>query len=410
MKKIGKNPDLAAKILILLFSFLNVAYVLYRFKFYIGDFDLRWMEDAYFIRGFDPFLSISGDLVIDEVGKIPEYAGSMPWAYPMGCLLVFPYLPRETARIFGAVLFLILGASAGIMVWRRLENKNVITAFSLLAAWSAATTFMSGNYGGMCSLLIILSICIYKKHPIAAGILLSLSLVKPQVGGLFVLTYLLMGQWIVVFMAGAVCILCWGIASIVVKMSPIAMLTEIWTQSGSYQNVEINTGLFTFTRNLGLPNGVILISGAVVGIAIMIFCFFRLRPLMKEREDIVFLPFLPAAMLQPLWFFSHPFDIMTLSLPLLILLGYKRAPLFKSRIKEALFLSAITLQCMYGYLIWEKGAAKVLRLIGLSEFWSRDLALLASDLLYIVILLVLMKLLCCFKAKSSGQKKSDAEE
>lgn len=407
MKKIGKSPELLSRIIIMLFSFLNVAYVISRMKFYTGDFDLRWMEAAYFIRGYDPFLSISGGLTIDEIGLIPEYAGSMPWAYPMGCLLVFPFLPRATARICGAVLFLAVGAAAAVMVWRRLENKNVTTAFALLASWSTASTFMSGNYGGMCSLLIILSVCIYKKHPIGAGLLLALSLVKPQIGGLFVITYLLMGQWAVVAMAGAACILCWGIASLAVRMSPIDMLAEIWTQSGSYQNVEINTGLFTFMRNFGLGNGVILICGAVVGIGIMTFCYFRLKPLIKEKEEIVFLPFLPAAMLQPLWFFSHPFDLMTLALPLLILLGYKRERLFRSGIKEALLLSAVTVQCMYGYLIWEKGAAKVLRIVGLSQFWSRDLSLLASNILYIVILMVLMSILPRVFAKTKQEKKED---
>ena len=59
------------------------------------------------------------------------------------------------------------------------------------------------------------------------------------------------------------------------------------------------------------------------------------------------------------------------------------------------------------YLIWEKGAAKVLRIVGLSQFWSRDLSLLASNILYIVILMVLMSILPRVFAKTKQEKKED---
>lgn len=403
MNTLNKKRNIPAQILILVFSIANVAYVLYKLRIFTGDFDLRWMEGAYFIRGIDPFESISGGLALEGIGKIPSYAGSMPWAYTLGCLLVFPFFPLGVARVCSMVLYLILTGVAGVFVWRSMQCKNIVTVFSLLGTWAMASTFMLGNYGGLCCLLIIISMCIYQKHPVAAGILLGFALVKPQVGGLFVITYLLLGEWIVVATAAGLCIAGWAAAAIILRENPVAMLMQIWQQSGTYVKVDINTGLFTFMRNFGVGNGVILICGAVVGIALMTFCFIKLRPFFAKRSDIVFLPFLPAALLEPSWFFSHPFDTLTLALVPIILFGYSRRELLKNAAADIILTVGITLQCLYGYLIWEKGAVKLLRMIGLSEFWSRDLSLLCCNLLYIAILFVLVALIDRFIGVSVQQ-------
>lgn len=413
MNKLTNKRSIPAQILIMIFALANIAYVLYRFRIFKGDFDLRWMEDAYFIRRINPFDSISGGLVLDGIGKIPSYAGSMPWAYPLGCLLVFPFFPREIARICGVVLYLAVAAAAGILVWRKMQNKSVPVVFALIGTWAMASTFMLGNYGGLCCLLIIITMCIYRRHPVAAGLILSFALVKPQVGGLFVITYLLLGQWIVVAVAAALCIAAWVFASIWIGMDPVSMLLQIWQQSGTYENVEINTGLFTFLRNFGVGNGVILISSAVVGITIMTICFFRLRPVFQKRSEIVFLPFLPAILLEPSWFYSHPFDTLTLALIPVILFGYSRRDLLKNAVADAVLTVGITLQCMYGYIIWEKGAVKVLRMAGLSEFWSRDISLLCCNLIYIAILFILMHLMSSYTSDeciSADESCKNAEE
>ena len=378
MNKLTNKRSIPAQMLIMIFALANIAYVLYRFRIFKGDFDLRWMEDAYFIRRINPFDSISGGLVLDGIGKIPSYAGSMPWAYPLGCLLVFPFFPREIARICGVVLYLAVAAAAGILVWRKMQNKSVPVVFALIGTWAMASTFMLGNYGG-----------------------------------LFVITYLLLGQWIVVAVAAAVCIAAWVFASIWIGMDPVSMLLQIWQQSGTYENVEINTGLFTFLRNFGVGNGVILISSAVVGITIMTICFFRLRPVFQKRSEIVFLPFLPAILLEPSWFYSHPFDTLTLALIPVILFGYSRRDLLKNAVADAVLTVGITLQCMYGYIIWEKGAVKVLRMAGLSEFWSRDISLLCCNLIYIAILFILMHLMSSYTSDeciSADESCKNAEE
>lgn len=373
--------------------FMSSSYIFY-------DFRLRWQESAYVLNGINPFDSINGGVILPEIGQIDSVAGTMPWAYLIGNIMIPGYLPFNIALVYFIVFYVLSGAICAILLWRHSEEKEVsrLSVLAILSFWCVGYALALGNYGTACCFLIIISILIYERRgvqgKILAGIIMAIAMCKPQVCGLFLLTFILIGEFIVPIVCLSIVLVSYIAVAVMTHTSALTLLSQIFKQGVNYNNVNINDGLFTFLRNFNISNTVILLLSLCFGIAIYSFAFRKLRRINSKTSRLIC--FLPAAICSSFWFYRNPYESMTLLIPVVAIEGllYSRN-ISKSRM-YILMLSWIG--CVSGYLIFERFAYPLMYRIINNNYLSRDMALLMENSMYIVILIFLVNTLYNMKS------------
>ena len=386
-------------ILLLVFTSLQIIYNVFdtlknirtsEYVFY--DFRLRWQECAYVLRGINPFDSINGGKVLPELGKIDSVAGTMPWSYLLGNIMIPGFLPYKLALIYYNCFYVLSAVICFALLWKQTANNrfNKMAIISIPAFWCAWYAFRLGNYGTTCCFLVVVSILIYRRSlfwKIIAGVLLTIAMCKPQVAGLFFLTYLLMGEFVVPL----VCLCLVGISyiavSIITHTNAITLLSQILTQGTNYDNVNINNGLFTILRNFNISTTVILMLSLIFGIAFFIYGVKRLR----ENQENTFLCFLPAAICSSFWFYRNPYESMTLIIPVVIIALILATQHLTPTRGILLYFSLIG--CVAGYLVFEKYGYILFNHFLKNAYLARDIALLMEDIMYIAIMFIIINII-----------------
>lgn len=370
-------------ILILLLGF-NVIQILKVSSMY--DFKLRWQECAYVLKGVNPFDSISGLIVIDSIGKIDEVAGTVPWAYLLGNGLVAGFLDYPAAELYFRVMFILSAFICFGLLWKKYYDKTpIMTAalFSFWSLWAIARSWILGNYGAVCCFLIIISILIYKRNwqsKIIASILLAIAMCKPQIAGLFALTYLMIGEYAIVLIAALIDIFSWGIVAILTNTNPLNLLIQILYQGTGYNNITINDGIFTILRNFGISATVILALSAILGCALCLYAVYQIK---KHQIGDSIILFAPAAVLSCIWFYHHPYDNQVL-IVFIVGLAFLFNSKYDMRVREQVILYSAMLICLYGYLAFETKVCSLFFRFNIPDILAMDLAVLLEDIAYIL--------------------------
>lgn len=339
------------------------------------DFRFRWQECAYTLKGINPFDSILKNYVDPSIGKIDSVAGTVPWAFLLGNVMVFGFLPYNIAKCCYLFLFLILIILTSYIVMKYsygdMKHTFFISFCILVSSWGTKSSLLLGNYGAILCMMTIIAIYIRKKHPFISGILLAIASCKPQSIGLVIITMLLLHDFIPVFIAGIIDIASWIIVSVYTQSSPISLIRDIFRQGIGYGGVQINNGIFTILRNFGISNIVILFLGMILGISLTIYFARKI----KDKSQNETLAFIPALLLQTVWFYSHPYDLVTVSFVVIFIIKYfYNWPL----------LPIFTLHTVYGTFIWERLFSNILVFCGMENQLAADISFLVEDLIYIL--------------------------
>ena len=355
------------------------------------DFKLRWQECAYTLRGVNPFDSIFGQVVIPDIGRIDTVAGTMPWAYTIGNAMVAGWLDYETAAAYYNILYILSGIVCFALLLKEylksIQSKSlgILIVFSIFAFWALTYAFLLGNYGTTCCFLTIISMMLSKKGKPAkfvAGILLAISLCKPQISGLVFLTYLLTGEYMIVGVSGLLVLIGYVSTASLTKTSVITLLTQIFEQGTGYDSELINDGIFTFLRGAGVPTSVILLLSMTAGLALFAYGFARIRR--SDFGNDIFFLFTPASICSCIWFYHNPYDTIFLIIAILavgILIERQR---FTGGLVR-LIIAWIIL--MAGYTICEIFGFALLNRTMSNGYIAHDLSVLMEDILYILVYL-----------------------
>lgn len=203
----------------------------------------RWAECRWLMRGVNPMDVVRGHLhPAESVMALPKIAGAFPWAYLLGILLTFAFLPYPAAAVLSVLCILAATAAFSVLIYRFLYqySKNRPFAwfgvFFFLSSSTLTGTLYYGNYGFLCGFLIIASVLTAAEHPWLSGAFLMLASVKPQITLLFFLALFLERKWKPVIIGGAGVLVSWGLTSFLCKVSPLTMLRETFVQSTSYSD------------------------------------------------------------------------------------------------------------------------------------------------------------------------------
>lgn len=246
----------------------------------------RWAECRWLMQGIDPMDAVRGLVsTSDTAMQLPEIAGAFPWAYVLGIPLCFAFLPASAAWTLTLVSYIGIAAGLALAGYTFVLRK---TCCRLLAVWSVLfllaspifhASFLTGNYGFFCGLLLIAAVCIAPAHPVLAGVCLLFASVKPQLAALFYLALLLDHHWKPVLLGGLGTLGAWGIAAAACHTSPLMMLYDTFAQSTSMFDITYSFGLFTHTlpRTLGM-----FLSMAVCTLLMTLACLW----LRRKREAL----------------------------------------------------------------------------------------------------------------------------
>ncbi len=212
------------------------------------DLHKRWVEQRYVYNGQNPYYVV--ELVAAERAKQPlpkcirdnsidprigppyfRQGGYPPWAFITAALFVLP-IRFEFAIIYFALAN--VAALALIFAWAYQIGRShgklyaIFLGTASLAVLGNYNSLKFGNYGILVNGLLIVVYYLVERHkPVIAGIVYGLAALKPQISGLFAISFLVRRQWKSLLAASAYILLAsigtWALT----KTNPFEMLMQV---------------------------------------------------------------------------------------------------------------------------------------------------------------------------------------
>jgi hypothetical protein len=285
-----------------------------------GDSHLRWQEQQYVIRGQNPYdityavlgvgrppMDPSRDSTMDDNIGLPDSGGYPPWAFLFGYLMFWPPWPL-TKVYFLAISFIMIAVSA-LWSYRAVSKiagdrlAGCLAASAVLAISGYSTAIHVGQYGPVVAGILALSAwSLSKGQGILGGLLMAIALLKPTIGGPFVLILLVTGQW----RGLAACVAYVGVASAFVWFQTKTPPWEMFLQSVSVSDgfVHDSQGLINVLISLGVTvrqvTPVLAVGIGLPGLAALYYL---------RRHSLLNL-FALAAVIGRLWAYHKTYDNM----------------------------------------------------------------------------------------------------
>lgn len=212
------------------------------------DFPGQWALCAYTLQGIDPYpLRGVKPPLIEEIGFIPIYWSTSPWGLVLGNFFYPGFLVLEEAMVYFTWLNYIFFPVTAFLVSKKLNcGLGSLSVFFVTITMFAGHFLVSeyfGNAGAVMCCLMILS-CLYAdERPLAAGVMLALAMIKPQVALPICFALFLRKNFKVLFAAAAVDLEAWGVAALMTNQTPLKLLSESMAESAGGKSVF--SGLFT---------------------------------------------------------------------------------------------------------------------------------------------------------------------
>ena len=341
------------------------------------DFRMRYNEAECVRSGKDPYLVWNGTLTSDKytpwdfkyltsADRLNLVHAYPPWEYAW--MLPLTCLSRDTAetvfRVLSwfSILFIagcafLLGYKARRAIW-----AGFAVATAVLLVWPAMWYCLESlNYGILIAAAVLMALLCHRRgYDYLAGLFWSFALVKPQLGGLFVVTLLVRWKWRSLLVIGLITLLGTLVSAALCQRSPIDMVLAI-THYSHRQFMSVGFIRHKLFAVLAASFGeTALIAGsAVLGIVLCLLLSWLLRP----SKD-VFEWAMPAVFLSTLWVVSRPHDQ---TINAIMFLGLAHGAVKETRLPRLLcelsLLLLVLLRDMDDLLLLPIGLTQILALI-----------------------------------------------
>lgn len=317
MKKLLSHEQMP-NLLIRLFLLYIVACIIL-FFFLIGyvpsDLPGHWRICKYTLEGYNPYLLIGKESLIPSIGQIPRGFSTVPWSCVFGNLFYGGFMPLSWATTyifvlhFGALFFLIY------ILYHKfyplLSGKALAVLILLPCTHFSFTYSLSySNSGGIICCILIIALLISHEHPLTAGVLLGLSMMKPQIAAISGLVFLLNKQWKVLTLASIIVMSGW-ISTAIITSTP---LLELLLQTFNSGTAEITQylGLLNNLKYFNVNSKLILLLNMAIGAVYVIILYFYIK---KQSSDAFQSPFIyvPACIASTFWIYKNGTDYSILT-------------------------------------------------------------------------------------------------
>ena len=296
--------------------------VFVRGNFFLYDFQLRYNEVRCLLSGIDPFDVWSGE--VSSPSYAPFFWGCTnyrwhqyvcaypPWSYSF--FLPFALLPKQVAAVCWLIVellsalllygFTFFDNRKSTPLWMRLFP--VIATLPILpCVWDC---LRPSNYGIVIAASVLsMAVCLNRNRQWWAGLFLSITMIKPQIGLIFVVPLLIGRQYKAILSGGIICLLATIPPALMCGGSPFDMILAIRDYSSAYNVGSLPEGsfiLWTFSllSELSSKSGNMALN-AFVGITscVVLSVLFK-----NERNWLV--RFIPTLALCVMWTVSREYD------------------------------------------------------------------------------------------------------
>lgn len=283
------------------------------------DLSVRWVENAYLLRGISSFDVFEGTVPVDPGIGRPEAGGYPPWSLPLS-MLVAPPLSRELLQIH----FALVNAIALVVILRFVQRAAApygtdamyLVVAATLAMAANGVVLRNGQYGlivNACLIGVVASLQTGRTG--RAGGWLALAALKPQSSGPFGLLLLLSrARWrgvatVALVMGSLTALVAWW-----VDRTPMHLLTQVFQQAAHWELGD--AGLLRVGLLIGVPRTIWI---PVLAVGTLTACAWLLR-VHRHRSWLVQMAI--AAVAARLWTYHRRYDdvlLVFLLLPLALL-------------------------------------------------------------------------------------------
>lgn len=312
-------------VIVSLFTFnvlLTICKVM-EYGFFFVDFHARWKESAYLCLGISPY-NVNETNINSSIGPIDSGMITVPWAWVLGMFMNPGFLPYDIAKIVGILVYGFIYLITCFVIfkyWKRTFGTCFISKnsmhFAILSSlligcqiywWWA---LVCGNQGAVVACIIVICLCICDKFPILCGMLMGVSMIKPQLAAIFFLTFFLEKRYKIIFTAALVDILALGGVALVTDSSIIILLMQTFRAGSSLE--EVYFGLFDLLKFYSIPTYMILLTDVLAGVIFVVVYFMGINN--KRDKSIVFVRYAGTAIASMFWFYKQPHDNVILVIP-----------------------------------------------------------------------------------------------
>lgn len=276
---------------------------------------------GYTLRGYDAYKLIGEEALLPEVGAIPPYFSTVPWALAFGAIFYPGYLPFKFVKIYITALHFIVLALMMLTVAKKTKNSSAksltMFLFAVLGNFSFMYSLHFGNCGGVVSMLVVCAVLLVDDKPALAGLIMGVALLKPQISAVFCLLWLIEKKIKPLVVAGLFTVAGWAASSLCSHTDPLTLLKEMLGASTASELQYL--GLLSPLRFAGVSSTVILAANMIIGCAFAVILYMQL----KKRgltEQSLFLRCLPAACASCVWIYKNGTDYLMLIVAVFALL------------------------------------------------------------------------------------------
>jgi len=282
----------------------------------LSDFCSRWKESAYLLKGFVP-TRITETLIIPEIGVIDDGMVSTPWTWAMGIVVNFAFLPWSYAKVCNLIMQIACIVGAMIAIYLYMKSNDIDKSFCYVAPLlllcnceSFSHSLGDGNNGAMLGCLVIIAICLVDRYPLIAGLLMSITLMKPQIGGLFMLALLINKKFKSVISGIFSLSFSMAFVSMRVGMSPMRLIIDELAR-GTKLSESYYMGILDPFKKFYLTDAQVIIGGMLVGI-IFVSAY---TIIITKYSSNIFHVYSGAAIASCFWSYKNNHDLVVLAIP-----------------------------------------------------------------------------------------------
>ncbi len=304
------------------------------------DFARRWRSLQYIYQGHYPHPTITPDSpYFDPVIGSVSYGGYFPWSF-FSLTWFIPPLPLGLARTYFTLVNVLSMVITSLFLYHRYKHFSKFSvAFSLISVWAISANYRTlhiGQLGILLNALIIIFWYLLERGKLTwSGIILGLSLMKPNVTALYFFIPLTLKKYRVAIISIAYVISMSLLLAVVVQRSPIELM--LISLRGVSSFAAEGDSLLNIFYDFGFPLPIVIPLLLTTGAIIISSLLSRISKLSLINQLAL------ASVIGRLWTYHRVYDNVML---LFLYLAVLELAMKKTNIPNIFML------CLLGFSLW----------------------------------------------------------
>lgn len=307
---------------------LNIADIIYHqsYRLSFADLHLYWEEYRVTLLGYDTGFYYHNAQQIPGAGWLPAIP-IFPWGRILGNLICPGFLKFEVAKwwtFWLLILLCVITSNEGFKrIYHQTEDKAKVLSMLGLAYlmpfyWRDMLIYF--NVGGVICFLLIWMVFLLDNHPYLAGILLAISMMKPQNALPFVIILMLEKRWKTLVSAAGFDVGAWITCAVMTRVNPINQVLYTLGRSTEEEPYYFWFGLMDPMRHFGISSNLAMLVSMILGVGILLGLYKVMKNADLRANPVVV--YAGAAVISTVWMYKSKSDFVVIVLASMLALDY----------------------------------------------------------------------------------------